>query len=243
MSQTTRQRQLLVAGIVTILVAAIALINNWLEDETIEAWVSIIGMAVVALTFLWAYLQKSETWAAVGTYVGAAIAFFILFVSQWTNEGFAFLTSRLPLAEGQNASVAMQDVWIPSMALFLVALPFLWTWLRDMKRWGFLIPAYILLAIIPILFMGDNESVQEYLVPAYTMFAVGLPFVVGYFYSQQWGLLVPGAILILAALLFVGLHYGLQTAFLTIGVPVVAILIGLVLLWRAMSDTGMQQEQ
>lgn len=231
MSQTKRQRQLLVAGIVTILIAAIALINNLLDNETTKIWVGIIGMLLVAVTFLWSYLQERETWAAVGIYVGVAIAFFIFYVTQITNSP-------------QLSSEAMtDDVWIPSMALVLVALPFFWTWLMDRGRWGFLIPAYILLAIVPVLLMSNDESLQEYLVPAYVMFAVGLPFVVGYLYMREWQLLVPGGILVLVALLFVGLHYGLETTFLTIGLPIVAILVGAFLLWRAMQQDEMQQEQ
>jgi energy-coupling factor transporter transmembrane protein EcfT len=100
MSHTTRQRQLLVAGVVTILVAAIALINNFLEDEVLTAWVGIMGMVLVALTFLWAYLQKNEIWAGIGIYVGSAIAFFIFFVTQISKENMAFLTAWLPSGEG-----------------------------------------------------------------------------------------------------------------------------------------------
>ena len=230
MLQTKQQRQLLVTGIVTILVAAITLINYFLDNETSQSWVSIIGMLLVAASFLWAYLMKHETWAIIGIYVGVAIAFFIFFVTQIGNNGGNFLN-------------AGEDVWVPSMALILVALPFFWTWLVDRSRWAFLIPAYILLAIIPILLMGNDESAQEYLVPAYVMFAIGLPFLIGYLNMPEWQLLVPGGILMLAALLFLGLNYGLQTTFLTIGVPVVAILVGLFLLWRAMNNDEMQQEQ
>lgn len=224
MLQTTKQRQLLVAGVVTILVAAIALINNFFEDETLNVWVGIIGMLLVALAFLWAYLQKRETWAAIGIYVGAAVAFLIFFVTQITE----FTT--------------FEAAWVPTVVLLFIALPFLWAWITDMKRWGFLIPAYVLLAIIPILFMEEIAEAEEYLVPAYVLAVIGLPFLVAYFYNRQWGYLIPGGILILLAILFIGLYYGLETGFLTIGVPIVAIVIGAFLLWRAMRDDERQRE-
>ncbi len=223
MLQDREQRSRIIAGVVIILLGVMALINNAVEPET-AAWLWIIVMVVAAVIFGWAYMQEKETWFAIGAYLTGAIALLV------------FLLTKTKLDESE-----LSDVWVPAIVLLGIALPFVVAWWVDRTRWGLLIPAYILVAIIPILLISETTEKEGDLVPAYVMLVIGVPFIGAYLLTRKWGFLVPGGIMILIGLAFLGTSVGLSEQVLTVIVPIVLIAIGAFMLFRA--RTGLPQKR
>jgi hypothetical protein len=217
MFDTRENRRLFVFGAITIILSVMALINNLLTADY-EQWIAITALAFAALVFALAFAVDREAYAAVGFYIMLAIIGIIL-ITGW---------------------LAVEGVLVPTYVLTAVALPFMGAWLFNRQNWGMLIPAYVLLAIIPILYLGENVTPE--LVPAYVLTAVGLPFFVAFLFSHKWAWFVPSAILFVIAASFVGLAFGMPTAFMSIGLPVITLLVGLILLLRAMTQTEERKE-
>lgn len=211
MLRTSDNRRLFTIGIVTIIISIMALVNNLIEVD-FEVWISLAGFGLSFLMFLWAYFVDREAYAAVGAYVMAAIMGMIVITTWFSLEG----------------------VIIPTFVLAAIALPFLLAWLNNQQNWGMLIPAYVLLAIIPILYM--NETIKAELVPAYVLTAIALPFLMAYFTTRKLGWLIPSGIMLVVALSFVGLAFGMPSWLMSVGLPVLAILVGLYFLWQAMQE-------
>jgi hypothetical protein len=95
----------------------------------------------------------------------------------------------------------LAGILVPSLVLAAIAFPFIYAWTRNRKEWGLLVPAYVLLAIIPILFISDGGS-DDLLIPAYVMGVIGAPFVVAFLRTQQWPFLIPGGIMWLIGAFF-----------------------------------------
>jgi hypothetical protein len=218
MLQDKEQRMRVVVGIVIILLGAMALANNLLA-EAITSWLWIGVLAVSALIFGWSYSIGREAWAAIGAYVFAAIAVVVL------------LTTQIILPEN----------WIPVVVLAAIGLPFVVAWLMNRKEWGLLVPAYVMFAIIPILFLSDNAAADEQIIPGYAMLAIGLPFIVGFVTSRNGWLLVPGGIMVVIGLAFLGVGAGLAEQLLTIAVPIIIILVGVILLLMSRSNEPRKQ--
>lgn len=220
MLQDREQRNRLIMGVLIIALGAVALITDAIADE-VAVWVWIISLALAAVVFIWAYTFDREGWAAVGAYVTGAIAVLIFLVTQ----------------------VSLTGAWLPVIVLLGVALPFLAVWWADPKKWGFLIPAYVLVAIIPILLISEGAADEGNLIPAYVMLVIGLPFIVAYFITRKWGLLIPGGILSVIGLAFLGASIGLSEQVLTVIVPLALIAGGVYLLYSAWWGKYHEQRQ
>jgi hypothetical protein len=218
MFQTTAKRRLFVFGAVTFILSLMALLNNLLTLE-IENWIAIFALGVSCLLFTWAYIFDREVYAAIGAYVTLAII------------GLILMTNWL-LVEG---------ALVPSYVLAAVALPFLLAWLFKRQNWAMLIPAYVLFAIIPVFYMGENVTAE--LVPAYVLTVIGLPFFIAYVLTQKWVWLLPSGILFVIAASFVGVAFGMPLTFMSIGLPVITLIGGLVLLLRAMSQSPDEKQK
>ena len=214
MLQNREKRKRMVGGLITVLVGVLILLNNFTE-ENVALWTSIGLLAVGAIIFIWAYLPERETYALVGAYVMGIIAIFMFIVTQFTLEGNI----------------------IPTLVLSIIAFPFLAVWFFNQKKWGFLIPAYVLLAIIPVLYIPENAGNA---VASYVMGAVGLPFLVTYFVTQKRGFLIPAAILLLFSLGFMIIQFGATPKVLTLGLPSIVIVTGIVLLFRAWVENPLE---
>jgi hypothetical protein len=212
------QRMRLIIGVVIILMGVMALVNNLLA-ENVTSWLWIATLAVSAVIFGWGYTFARETWVAIGAYVFAAIAVVVLVTTQ----------------------IKPPDNWVPVIVLSAIGLPFVVAWWADRKQWGLLIPAYVMFAIIPILLLSDNTAADEQIIPGYSMLAIGLPFIVGFLASRNVWLLVPGGIMVLIGLAFLGVGAGLAEQLVTIVVPIVVIVIGVILL--LMSRSGQSQKR
>lgn len=98
----------------------------------------------------------------------------------------------------------LQDAFVATFVLTAVAIPFLIAFLQDRSKWGFLIPAYVLLAVgfmIPLLEQG---ILYEGLIPAYVMFAISIPFLAAFLknHKNRWAL-IPGGILAVIGFAFI----------------------------------------
>lgn len=218
MLQDREQRNRVITGVLIIALGIMALINNAIADE-VAAWIWIIGLAVATLVFVWSYTLDKEAWAAIGAYVTAAIAVLILLITKGNLSG----------------------LWVPVIVLLGIALPFFAAWWADRKKWGLLIPAYILVAIIPILLISEGTTDEGNLVPAYVMLVIGIPFIIAYFVTRKWGLLIPGGIMSVIGLAFLGTQVGLSEQVITVGVPLVVIAAGVFMLFSGW--LGKTQEQ
>ena len=220
MLQDREQRNRLITGVVIIALGIMALINNMIADD-VAAWIWIIGLAAAAVVFGWAYTFDKETWAAIGAYVTGAIAILIFLITK----------------------IEISGLWVPVIVMLGLALPFIVAWWLDRKTWGLLVPAYVFLAIIPILLIGQGTGNQGQLIPAYVMLVIGIPFIIAYFVTRTWGLLIPGGIMSVIGLAFLGTSIGLSEQVLTIIVPLVVIAVGVFMLYRSWSGETREQKQ
>jgi hypothetical protein len=217
MFNTPSNRRLSVFGFITILLSLMVLVNNLITVD-FENWITVISLGLAFLLFAWAYFVDREGYSAIGAYVTLAVIILIAMTTWFAIEG----------------------VLVPTYVLSAVALPFILTWVFNSRNWAMLIPAYVLLAIIPILYMGDNVIPE--LVPAYVLAVIGIPFLVAFLFTHKWALLIPSGVLFVIATSFLGLAFGLPANFLSIGLPVIALAAGLILLWRAMLQRPEHQD-
>jgi hypothetical protein len=215
---TVESRRLLVIGMITIILSITGLLNNFMA-ATWETWILMTGFGLSLVVFAAGYLVDREVYALVGSYVMLTILLLIAMTRWFT------ITANI----------------IPTFVLAAIALPFIVAWTYNRHNWGLLIPAYVLLAIIPIIYFGEN--VAPNLVPAYVMTVIGLPFIVTYFYTQKWAFLIPGGVLLLLGVSFLGLYFGLSESILTVGLPVFALLVGAFIILRAMIQNSDDREK
>jgi len=128
------------------------------------------------------------------------------------------------------------------VVLLAIALPLVAAWWFDRTRQGLLIPAYILVAVIPILLISETTEKEGDLVPAYVMLVIGIPFIGAYFLTRKWGFLIPGGIMTLIGLAFLGTSVGLSEQVLTVVVPIVLIAIGVFMLFRTWTGQPQKRE-
>lgn len=198
MFQDIRYRGRIVAGAALILLGLAQIITNSV-DASWEVWMWVVALAVSALGFGWLYLAERQVWQAIVAYVSAAVLVVVVIATV----------------------LKLSGVWVPVIVLLLIAAPFAYSAYRT-RQWGLAIPAYVLVAVIPVLFLGDAGN-ESQLVPAYVLGAIGLPFIVAYFYTRQWPLLIPGGIMVLMALAF------LFSAVETLG-PVISVAVAVIMI-------------
>ncbi len=198
MLQDPRNRGRLVAGAALILLGLAQIITNSV-DATWEVWLWVVALAVSAAGFTWLYQAEREIWQAIVGYISAAVLVIVIIA----------------------AVLKLSGVWVPVITLLLIAAPFAYAAYRT-RQWGLAIPAYVLVAIIPILFLGEAGN-ESNLVPAYVLSVIGLPFIVAFFITRQWPFLIPGGIMLLLGLAF------LFSAIETVG-PIVSVAVALALI-------------
>jgi hypothetical protein len=118
---------------------------------------------------------------------------------------------------------------IATFVLSLVGIPFLVTFLTNMKQnWWALIPAYVLFVVGVMVALIETNVLTDLLIPSYVNFAVAIPFFVVYLVNRKnWWALIPGGIMAAIASAFLIAESMIQYV-----VPVILIVIGIVLLFR-----------
>lgn len=198
------RNQALVWGSLLIIFGVVGLVESFI-DLTPWAWVAIL--AATGLGIFGLYLRdRSEGWPLIPAYALWAVA------------------GLLALVELN----VLRDDFLAAYVLFTIALPFIAVYLRDRSQWWALIPAYVLLSIGIMIPLEEIGFLNDFLVPAYVMFVIALPFFVVYIRNpKQWWPLIPGGIM--AA---IGLSFLLVEAFQYV-FPALVILVGLWVLIRS----------
>jgi predicted membrane protein len=159
-------------------------------------------LSAIALPFLVIYVRdRKQWWALIPAYVLLSVALMV---------GLIGIRLR------KNAAIGTYVLWA-------IALPFLTVYLRDRKHWWALIPTYVLGSVGLMIGLIGLGILGNFLIPAYIMYAIALPFFVVYARNQkQWWALIPAGIM--TAL---GSAFMIAAASRSMVVPAVLILAGL----------------
>ncbi len=176
---------------------------NVLRDQFLPTYV----LSAIAIPFIVVYLRdRAQWWALIPAYVLLAVAAMILL----------------------SEAALLRDAFQAPFVLTAIALPFLAVYLRNRAQWWSLIPAYVLLSIGIMILLEELGVLGDFLVPAYVMFIIAIPFFVVYIRNpKQWWPLIPGGIM--AA---IGLSFLMVEAFQYV-FPAVVILVGFWILIRS----------
>jgi len=217
-----RRKQNKVWGGLLILFGVLALLQTFI-DISVWTWVAILG--VTGLGVFAVYLSdRASKGLLIPVYVLWIVAIFLV-----------LLTLDI-----------LQDTFVASFVLTAVAIPFIVAFLQDRSRWGFLIPAYVLLVVglmVPLLESGVLDGV---LVPAYVMFTIAIPFFAVYLWNRRhWWALIPGGVLLIISFAFLFAEAAVELI-----LPAVLILVGVGILLRqffrgdpSTADAGVEKDQ
>ncbi len=208
-------------GFLIVLIGVLALLDRRLLVANDLPWFWLPVMAAAALAYGWIYLRSHEVGAAVGAYVCAAIALTILVVTLNVLSG----------------------VIVPVLVLVFIGAPFLYFGLRSAEQRALLIPAYVMFVIALMILLVDTGTMAGEMVAPYTLAAIGLPFIVGAYLRQERALLIPAAVMLILSLFLLGSFAGLGTELLTIGLPLLLIVIGAGLLLRPGRDSRRKRHE
>ncbi|MBN2472782.1 MAG: hypothetical protein JXN59_18810 [Anaerolineae bacterium] len=178
MFQDSERSSRIIGGSLLILAGVLYIVSRGISASWV-LWLWIVFFGISGLSLGWLYRETQEAWAGIVGYVTGALAL-LLFVIE---------------------VLAPSDLAIPTLVLLLIAAPFVYAWNRGRQQWGLLIPAYVLVAIIPVLFLGDGANADRF-VPAYVLGVIGLPFIIAYLVQRQWPFLIPGGIMFALAAFF-----------------------------------------
>lgn len=177
-TQTTKQS--IVWGSLFILFGLLSLAELYF-DLAPWLWVGVLALAGLGAFLI--YLTDRSNWLLlIPTYVMWAIAGLVSLL----------LLNMIP------------DGLVPLFVLTAVALPFIAVYLYDRSNWWALIPAYVLLGIGFMVMLIEYGFLGGFLVPAYVMLTVAIPFVIIYFLNpeEKWPL-IPAGIMSFIGLSFV----------------------------------------
>lgn len=182
------------------------LLLEYFVELGVWPWVAFLGLFGLGFYALYAADRKHK-WLLIPSYVLLAIA------------------SLLVLLEFD----VLQGDAVAIFVFVVIAIPFLYVYLRNRRAWWALIPAYVMLALTGLIgleslgvFSGDTEV-------SYIMFAIAFPFFFVYVRNRRhWWALIPAGIMAIigGAFLFtadIGKYIG----------PAFIILIGIWILFRA----------
>ena len=121
-------------GILLITVGIQATLNQLMELSTqISAGIFFVGGCLGLVVY---FSNKSNWITLIPVYILWVLAGIAMYVEYANTSGNTF----------------------PAVILFLVALPFLVVYFSNRANWWALIPAYVLLVVIPIVLFGDNRG-------------------------------------------------------------------------------------
>jgi hypothetical protein len=167
----------------------------------LSAWVWVAALALSGLGVLGIYFtDTSQRWILIPAYALFAIAILV-----------ALITLDV-----------LQDNFIATYVLTVIALPFLMAFLRNQEQWWALIPTYILLAVGVMVGLIGERILRDLLIPAYVLLAIAIPFFVVYVRdTKQWWALIPGGITAI-----IGVSFLLAEGTFKYVLPAIIILIG-----------------
>jgi hypothetical protein len=192
-------------------------------------WGSLLILLGVAL--LVEQMADPGPWVWVGVLFSAGLIPFIVYLTDRTDWGFLIPAYVFWAVAGLVALVTLDILVGDFVALYVlsaVALPFLVVFVRNRTNWWALIPAYVLLCVGAMVVLIVQGILNDFLIPAYVMFAVALPFFMVYLWNtKQWWALIPGGITAV-----IGLSFLIVESVAQVIVPIVLILVGAGILLR-----------
>jgi hypothetical protein len=201
---TRSSKNALVWGSILIIMGGLLLVQSFVD---LSPWIWVAGLVVMGvITFVIYTTDTSQWWILIPTFALWAIAGLV-----------ALITVDI-----------LRDELIATYVLTVIALPFLYVFIRDRAQWWALIPAYILFAIgLMVGLIGENV-LQDLLIPAYVLLTIALPFFVVYIRdTKQWWALIPGGIIGI-----IGISFLLAEGAFKFFLPVAVILVGAWILLR-----------
>lgn len=165
--------QSLVGGGLLILFGLAGLADTYL-DFTVWAWAGVMGAGGLGVLLVY-FTDRSEKWTLIPAYIFLALSFLLAFI----------------------ALDLIDDPFIGTFVLLLIALPFLYVFFQNRANWWALIPAYVLLSIGLMLPLVEYNLMGDAFVATYVLGSIALPFLVIYFRDRQhWWALIPAYTLI-----------------------------------------------
>ncbi len=199
-------------------------------------------LVILGGVLLFQYFVELSLWAWVIFLTFFGLAFYALYATDRTKKGLLIPSYVLLAIAGLlvllEFDILRGDV-VALYALMAIAVPFLYTYLRDRRAWWALIPAYVMFAVAGLIgfesigiFEGNTEV-------SYIMFAIALPFIFVYVRdTRNWWALIPGGIMAIIGIAFLltvdlGRYIG----------PGIIILVGVWILFRAFFKPSTQTKR
>jgi hypothetical protein len=182
-------------------------------------------------------LIEFSAWTWVGVLVVGGLIVFAIFLtdrSDWLLLLPAYTLWAIAGLIAVTVSEILRGEAIAFYVLSAVALPFLVVFLRNRQHWWALIPAYTLFVVGLMVGLIGLGILDDLLIPAYVMFAIAIPFFVIFARNRQhWWALIPAGILTA-----IGISFLLaEDMFIVIG-PVLLIIAGAFILFRALRPSS-----
>lgn len=169
---TKSRKQGLVLGGLLIVFGVLALIENF-TDFSIWIWVAVLVIGGLAVYAIYA-TDREEKWILIISYAMLAVAGLLILLELGV----------------------LQDAFVATYVLLAIALPFFLAYFFNRENWGLLIPAYVLTVIALMVPLIEIGVLSDFIIPAYVMFAIAIPFFVVYLRnSSNWWALIPAGIL------------------------------------------------
>ncbi len=211
---TRSKKQGIVWGGLLIIFGVLALIET-VTNLSAWIWVAVLVVGGLAVYAIYA-TDRTEKWLLIISYAMLAVA---VLVTLLTLEVLA-------------------DPYVATYVLLVIAFPFLFAFLRNRTRWGYLIPAYVLLAVGVFVPLTDLGVLDDNLTVTYVLFAVAIPFYVVFIRNtKNWWALIPAGILSVIGLGFLIAEASVEYIF------AVALIVGGILILVRQLTRGEQPPQ
>ena len=144
-------------------------------------------------------------WYKVLIFAVAGLAAFIFYLQDRTNRaallpGYILWAGALITAGALGDLIS--DLILAVVVLPMIALPFLFTYFNDRKKWWALIPAFIFLLIAFVILSTEYLGLGDEYIAVILMPGFAIPFLYVYFKNQQrWWALIPAYVFLLIGLL------------------------------------------
>ena len=199
-------------------------------------------LVILGGVLLLQYFVELSLWAWVIFLTFFGLAFYALYATDRTQKGL-LIPSYVLLAIAGLLALLEQDILrgdtVALYALTAIAVPFLYTYLRDRRAWWALIPAYVMFAVAGLIGLESIDVFQGDTEVSYIMFAIALPFIFVYVRdTRNWWALIPGGIMAIIGIGFLltvdlGRYIG----------PGIIILVGVWILFRTFFKPSTQTKR
>lgn len=170
--------QSLVWGGLLIVFGLMGLLDSYI-DLTVWAWAGAMGVAGLGVLLVY-FSDRSETWPLIPAYALLMVACLLALI-------------ELNL---------LQDPFIATFVLVVIALPFLYVFFMDKAQWWALIPSYVLISIGLMIPLVEYQLLKDAFVATYVLGTIALPFIVIYLRDRQnWWALIPAYVLLVVGMM------------------------------------------